>query len=96
MADLNRWPFNRYGLPSSLDIHTPVLTSSSRSIPVENPRPSNKYTTSSVATFPLAPLAYGQPPSPATDESTTLTPMLTDAYIFAIAWPYVSWKCTAN
>ena len=31
----------------------------------------NIYNTSSVATFPDAPLAYGQPPNPATDESTT-------------------------
>lgn len=38
------------------------------------PRPCSMYTTSSVATFPEAPWAYGQPPSPATDESTTLIP----------------------
>ncbi len=32
------------------------------------------YTTSSVETFPEAPTAYGQPPSPATEESIVLIP----------------------
>ena len=39
------------------------------------PIPSSIYTTSSVATFPEAPGAYGQPPKPATEESTTDTPI---------------------
>jgi len=41
---------------------------------VLTPSPFSKYTTSSVETLPLAPGAYGQPPSPATLLSTTLTP----------------------
>ena len=40
-------------------------------------RPCSMYTTSSVATFPLAPGAYGHPPNPATELSTTPTPILT-------------------
>jgi hypothetical protein len=47
--------------------------------------PSSMYTTSSVATFPDAPLAYGQPPSPATDESTTEMPSCTHAHAHAHA-----------
>ena len=39
------------------------------------PSPFSKYTTSSVATLPLAPCAYGQPPRPAMLLSTTLTPI---------------------
>lgn len=48
--------------------------SNSKSIPVCTPNPSNIYSTSSVATFPPAPGAYGQPPSPETAESMTVTP----------------------
>ena len=42
--------------------------------PVSIPIPRSMYTTSSVATFPLAPRAYGHPPSPAVLLSTTVTP----------------------
>lgn len=50
----------------------PTSTILFRSIPVDNPIPWSKKRTSSVATFPEAPVAYGQPPKPATEESITL------------------------
>lgn len=43
------------------------------------PSPSNMYNTSSVATLPLAPLAYGHPPRPAVELSTTDTPICMQA-----------------
>ncbi|KAJ0947097.1 hypothetical protein HanRHA438_Chr01g0011371 [Helianthus annuus] len=46
-----------------------------RSTLVFTPSPLSIYTTSSVATLPVAPFAYGQPPRPDTDESTTLIPI---------------------
>ena len=45
------------------------------SIPVFIPIPDSMYKTSSVATLPVAPLAKGQPPRPATEESMTETPI---------------------
>lgn len=39
------------------------------------PSPWSMYTTSSVATFPEAPFAYGHPPKPATEESIVLIPI---------------------
>lgn len=42
---------------------------------VSIPRPCSIYKTSSVETLPDAPLAYGHPPRPATEESTTETPI---------------------
>src|SRR3954471_8625430 len=43
--------------PSKPQIHCPMPTSLSRSMPVSMPRPLSKYTTSSVATLPEAPFA---------------------------------------
>ena len=57
------------------------------SIPVDIPIPFNIYRTSSVATFPLAPLAYGQPPSPATAESMEEMPYPRAVYKFTSACP---------
>ena len=45
-------------------MYSPAATTPSRSTPVSTPNPSSMYTTSSVATLPVAPGAYGQPPSP--------------------------------
>ena len=47
-------PVSRPSRPAS---HRPVFASMSRSIPVPMPRPCSMYTTSSLATLPLAPLA---------------------------------------
>ena len=58
--------------------------------------PCSIYTTSSLATLPLAPRAYGQPPVPATAASTTARPSSRQARMLASAWPYVSWKWTAS
>src|SRR3546814_9232713 len=57
--------------PSSADSQCPVAASAARSTPVCMPMPCSMYSTSSLATLPLAPLAYGQPPVPATAASTT-------------------------
>src|SRR5688572_6404277 len=65
--------------PSTPQIHCPMPTSLPRSTPVSTPRPCSMYTTSSVATLPEAPLAYGQPPRPAMDESKVRTPTSNDA-----------------
>lgn len=43
--------------PSALEMNAPVSTSAGRSMPVCIPRPRNRYTTSSLATLPLAPFA---------------------------------------
>lgn len=50
----------------------PTSTILSKSIPVDNPIELSIYKASSVETFPEAPVAYGQPPKPATEESMTL------------------------
>jgi hypothetical protein len=62
------------GLFKNPHIYSPASITFSKSTPVSIPIPFNMYTTSSVATLPDAPLAYGQPPRPATDESTTEIP----------------------
>src|SRR3546814_10006885 len=43
--------------PSSVDSQRPVAASASRSTPVRMPMPCSMYSTSSLATLPLAPLA---------------------------------------
>jgi len=70
--------FEVEGLPKWLLIKSPANRSFPRSTLVFTPTPFNMYTTSSVATFPEAPLAYGHPPSPATEESTMLIPICSD------------------
>src|SRR6266513_1876337 len=60
-------------------IHCPISTSRSRSTPVLMPSPCSMYTTSSVATLPEAPAAYGQPPRPATEASNVATPSSSEA-----------------
>src|SRR5438445_13815863 len=61
------WPALEDGsLFRTPQIHCPISTSWSRSTPVLMPRPCRMYTTSSVATLPEAPAAYGHPPIPAT------------------------------
>ena len=47
------------GRPSASEMNFPASTSRSRSIPVSMPSPRSRYTTSSVATLPVAPFAYG-------------------------------------
>src|SRR6267143_4986916 len=64
---------------STPQIHSPISTSRSRSTPVLTPSPCSMYTTSSVATLPEAPTAYGQPPSPATEASNVATPSSSEA-----------------
>jgi hypothetical protein len=68
------------------------LTRRSRSIsmPVRMPIPLSIYTTSSVATLPVAPLAYGQPPTPPTAESITEMPCCSAIKMLDSAWPYYS------
>src|SRR5690606_16998786 len=73
--------------PSRSLSQCPVAARAGRSMPVAIPIPCNIYTTSSLATLPLAPCAYGQPPVPATAESTTRTPSSRQAAILASAWP---------
>ena len=51
------------------------------------------YTTSSVATFPVAPGEYGHPPRPPMEESMVRTPADSAAKTLAIAMPKVSWNC---
>src|SRR5690606_33490190 len=52
--------------PSRAASQRPVSLSASRSMPVSIPMPRSIYATSSLATFPVAPRAYGQPPVPET------------------------------
>src|SRR2546428_13069426 len=68
-------------------IHCPISTSRSRSTPVLMPRPCSMYTTSSVATLPEAPAAYGHPPTPATEAPNVPTPSSSEAKTLASAWP---------
>lgn len=65
---------DRGGLSNCFEIYDDAPSNKSRSTPVLTPIPSSIYTTSSVATFPLAPGAYGQPPRPDTDVSNTVMP----------------------
>src|SRR5487761_927572 len=48
---------------------------------------------SSVAMLPVAPGAYGQPPSPPTDASKSATPSSSAVSTFASPVPRVLWKC---
>jgi hypothetical protein len=57
------------GRSKILHMNSDASVSLSKSIPVVRPNPCNMYTKSSVATLPVAPLAYGHPPNPAADES---------------------------
>lgn len=66
--------FDSDGRFSDLHIQRPVSTSCCKSTPDRTPNPLSMNTTSSVAALPDAPRAYGQPPSPDTDESTTAMP----------------------
>ena len=54
---------------AGLTPHSKVSAQVLSLIPVFIPMPLSIYKTSSVATFPVAPLAYGQPPRPATEVS---------------------------
>src|SRR4051812_5041070 len=72
--------------------------SASRSTPVSTPWCWSRYTRSSVATLPVARGAYGQPPSPPTDASSTRAPPSSAASAFAypvlrVLWP---WKPSAS
>ena len=53
-------------LPSTPEMNAAASTTPSSETPVSMPRPSSRNSTSSVATLPVAPFAYGQPPRPAT------------------------------
>jgi len=68
--------------PRCLQMNSPAAITLPRSTPVLIPNPLSMYTTSSVATFPDAPFAYGQPPRPATEESTMLTPIWREMRMF--------------
>jgi len=70
--------FEPDGRPKCLLMKSPADMSFPRSTLVFTPSPLSMYTTSSVATFPEAPLAYGQPPRPETEESTALIPICFD------------------
>lgn len=63
-------------LPSFWLIHQPMLTISSKSgLPAtEYGDVCSAYSTSSVATLPVAPGEYGQPPRPPTEESMVRIP----------------------
>lgn len=63
-----------FDFESTFEIHTPVSASFCRLTLVLTPAFSNRYTTSSVATLPLAPGAKGQPPKPPTLLSNVRTP----------------------
>src|SRR5581483_573207 len=65
----------------------------SRSTPVDTPMSSTMWTSSSVAMLPVAPGAYGQPPSPPTDASKSATPSSRAASTLARPVPLVLWKC---
>jgi len=67
--------FELDGRRKCLLMKSPANMSFSRSMLVLTPIPFSMYTTSSVATFPVAPLAYGHPPRPPTEESTVLIPI---------------------
>src|SRR5574344_611039 len=56
------------GRPRKSLMNWPASISLSKSMPVSMPMPCSMNTTSSFATFPVAPFAYGQPPKPETDD----------------------------
>ena len=67
--------FEPDGRPKWLLMKFPADMTFAKSTLVFIPSPWSMYTTSSVATFPVAPLAYGHPPKPATEESIVLIPI---------------------
>ena len=73
-------------------IHAATSTSPSRLRPVWKPARSRAYTRSSVATFPVAFGANGQPPMPPMLASTTPTPASMAAAVLATPVLRVSWK----
>src|SRR5271155_1916318 len=70
-----------------------TASSRSRSIPVSNPITSSMKARSSVTMLPVAPGAYGQPPSPPNEASKARAPALRAASTLARPSPRVSWKC---
>src|SRR4051812_42245961 len=82
--------------PSSFSAISAVTISRSRSIPVSKPMSCSMWTTSSVATLPEAPGAYGQPPIPPTLASNSLTPNSSAVRMFASPVPRVLWKCSRS
>lgn len=84
------------GLETCGSMYVTASHTLSTSIPVSMPSESNKWTTSSVATFPVAPGANGQPPNPPADVSKRFTPACSEAKIFASANFRVSWKCAVS
>src|ERR1017187_321524 len=65
----------------------------SRSMPVATPMSSTMWTSSSVAILPVAPGAYGHPPSPPTEASKSATPSSSAVRTLASPVPRVLWKC---
>src|SRR5690625_4563800 len=63
------------GRDSAADSHGEISSSARRSTPVWMPKPVSIQMRSSVARFPVADLANGQPPVPATAESKMRTPL---------------------
>src|SRR6187397_1243099 len=74
LAESARATRDSVGRPSTPQMKSPAAISFAMSTPVSIPRPSSMYSTSSLATLPVAPFAYGQPPSPATELSNVATP----------------------
>ena len=64
-------------------------------MPVSTPMPWSMNTRSSVARFPAAPGAYGQPPSPPMLASKVVTPADRPTSALASAVPRVSCRCSA-
>ncbi len=83
------------GLPISPVIHAPILSTWHRGRCRCSFRGSQEVDHILVATFPVAPGLYGQPPKPPTLESKVRIPCSSDMAVFTSAWPYVSWKCIA-
>ena len=82
--------------PTSRCASAPARDELSKSIPVSTPMPCSMYTRSSVARFPEAPGAYGQPPSPPIDASKVVMPSSSPTSTFASAVPRVSCMCSAS
>src|SRR5262249_4960996 len=84
-------PACRYRLgrarPSRGAIAREAAATLSRSTPVSIPMPCSMYRRSSVARLPLAPGAYGQPPSPPAELSTMKMPVCRAATTLASAVP---------
>src|SRR5580765_6835671 len=87
LAESARATRDSVGRPSTPQMKSPAAISFAMSTPVSMPRPSSMYSTSSLATLPVAPFAYGQPPSPATELSYVATPHSSAASVLASAWP---------